>query len=101
MRRCELRGGLFQIHVLIERDGEAKKSYGEVLCGVDSPRLPGLALTFSLTPPTPNSLGGWQLVDREAGGSDPANHYMILAVLSSLCTPSTQNSRKCFWIMGY
>lgn len=42
-------------------------------------------------PPTRNSLGGWQVVHKGAGGSDPANHYVILGVLPFLCTPSTQN----------
>lgn len=60
-----------------ERWWGAKKPYGEVPCGLDSPKRGSYLVAL---PPTPNSLGGWQVVHKGAGGSDSANHYVILGV---------------------
>ena len=84
--------------MLLERDGGANKPYREVPCGLDSPRLGSYLADL---PPTPNSPGGWQVVDKGAESSDLANHYVMLGVLPFLCTPSIQNrTQKLFLNYG-
>lgn len=60
------------------------------------PQTSWLGSYLAALPPTPNSLGGWQLVHREAGDSDPASHYVILGGLSSLCTPALRTLENVF-----
>lgn len=78
--------------------GGAKKSCGgEVPCGLDSSR-----------PPSPHAASphSWQprrQADGRWGSSapEPAYRHMMLSILISLCTPSTQQrTRKLFGVMG-